>query len=554
MFFLICSVSGSASFAQTLLANPGSPGWECWNGYGCAPQPNYDVTANTTTGDMYLLKHEYTPIDPFTGTYDDKLIRFSNSGTRLSDRILRNDSYVRILAGNGNGVFVLSLHNDSVYVTRFNQNSLATVWSTCIHYSGSAEAFDITHAFGYLYFGFNDSSGMNLFKLNKSTGTLISSVNYNTSFVSDEHALEIKASSNAIYIAGYVSEPGTTHGDGIWLAKFGSNLVFNWERLYNHNKIVGFNSDRASHLRIVNDTIYVCGTITRNSGNVDATLIKYSPGGTLVWQKFVNKGNQDAFVDCAIDNSNGDVYLLQNAFTNLSKIFVTRFNASGIQQWSKGYASSDTTGQGTIGYCIHADPNPGGNGCEIYVTGQREDYGGDGHGHTNGYNDLAFKYNRSGVRSVFYYGDVGSGPGGLAPYRAIKKSVYYQFSSGAPRLIMIGDGDYTALYPGMYGWTLMLWDISSTARFANEVINNPASTPNSVNLRLWPNPANDHFILNADEEIQEVKIFNPQGQPVRIQPCHGFELEINVQELSKGMYIVRSLIGNQPYYTRLIVR
>ena len=546
------------SYAQSQIFDVGSFGNTCPNGGGnscSSAQQNYDVTANTVTGDIYLLKREYIDLNLF---YKDRLIRYNAAGNRLTDFVLPTGTYKKTVADNGTGVFVLSVRNDSVIVTRYDQNSLALSWSTGV-YNGAAapEAFDIIIAFGSIYFGSNDANGMHLYKLNKNTGNILASNHYNTVFASTEHGLDLDASTSAIFVAGYFDEPGTLNGDELFLAKFTTNLGFSYQKRYNYHLALTNNSDRASHVHTSNDTVFVTGTVTTGSGNVNAILLKYAHNGTLLWKKIIDKGLNDHTVDCAVDNSNGDIYLLQNATNNasVSKIFVTRLNSAGTQQWAHAYVSTDTTAsQPTLGYNIHADPNPGGGGCEIYISGQRQDFAPDPHGYVYGLNLLFYKLNRSGAyTSIINVNACNTGGGCIAPLNRFTKSVYYPNYTGGPKLILISDADYSNPFPGIYGWRLMLYNISSTARLTDAQADQETFAFQS-DLLLTPNPANDITVLKAAEPIEAVNIFSLTGQLTAQYKSSTNEVLIDVKHFQKGIYFIEAIINKKPVYTRLAVQ
>jgi hypothetical protein len=290
----------------------------------------------------------------------------------------------------------------------------------------------------------------------------------------------------------------------------------------------------------------VSGTATNTTGNVDAVVVKYSHNGNYQWIKTVHKGVLDHTVDCDIDNTNGDVYLLQNAFVNTDKIYVTRFNAAGDLKWTKVYSANDTISTATIGKNIHVDPNPGGGGCEIYVAGQREVYGSDPHGHVDGLNIIAFKYNRSGVRTVFYSPGLA---GSIAPLISNTKSVYYSNYQGHPNLFIIGDGDYSNPTPGTYGWKLISFNINSTARMQSDA----EMTSAVQNLKLYPNPASENVTLIADDQMETIQLYNTSGQLVKEIKGSTEYASFSVDDLPNGYYVVKVISKTVVSFTSLVV-
>lgn len=60
----------------------------------------------------------------------------------------------------------------------------------------------------------------------------------------------------------------------------------------------------------------------------------------------------------------------------------------------------------------------------------------------------------------------------------------------------------------------------------------------SENIKLFPNPAKDHFRIEAPEEIHVVRLANPTGQVVFESTIGGRFLKIDVNRLDTGLYIV----------------
>ena len=79
-------------------------------------------------------------------------------------------------------------------------------------------------------------------------------------------------------------------------------------------------------------------------------------------------------------------------------------------------------------------------------------------------------------------------------------------------------------------------------------------------MRLFPNPATDHVIIQLDETVAEtasaeVRVYNVAGAVVaRQRQGMGNTIAVNIQNLPAGAYLVQVTTGNQPVYTnRLMV-
>lgn len=70
------------------------------------------------------------------------------------------------------------------------------------------------------------------------------------------------------------------------------------------------------------------------------------------------------------------------------------------------------------------------------------------------------------------------------------------------------------------------------------------------NIKLYPNPATDILVLNAQENIENVQIFNALGQNVWNQTAYSTDVNIPVSNLSSGLYIIKATINGQESATK----
>ncbi|GGB85679.1 hypothetical protein GCM10007424_27190 [Flavobacterium suaedae] len=86
--------------------------------------------------------------------------------------------------------------------------------------------------------------------------------------------------------------------------------------------------------------------------------------------------------------------------------------------------------------------------------------------------------------------------------------------------------------------------------------NQPAalSTPqaNSQKLALYPNPANNEFMVNT--ATQKVEVYNITGQLVKTYNAAPANTPFNVNDISKGMYLVKITDSNNAVNTTKLVR
>ena len=131
--------------------------------------------------------------------------------------------------------------------------------------------------------------------------------------------------------------------------------------------------------------IYITGISHNPAGVYDATLLKYSPSGSLLWtQHYIGSGGgTDEFNSIDLDNA-GNIFVTGSTYSDsvLKYDCITaKYNNNGVLQWAVKYNRNNFD---DIGYFVKTDIN--GN---VFVTGRS-----DSTGNTKGF--LTIKYNSSG--------------------------------------------------------------------------------------------------------------------------------------------------------------
>ena len=91
----------------------------------------------------------------------------------------------------------------------------------------------------------------------------------------------------------------------------------------------------------------------------------------------------------------------------------------------------------------------------------------------------------------------------------------------------------------------------------NEILNlynyNTLSTQNfnlqNLKASIFPNPTSTNFTIEIENEVKSVEIYSLQGQKVLISTSK----DINVSNLSKGMYLVRIEDNNNAVATQKLI-
>jgi hypothetical protein len=101
------------------------------------------------------------------------------------------------------------------------------------------------------------------------------------------------------------------------------------------------------------------------------------------------------------------------------------------------------------------------------------------------------------------------------------------------------------------GFYLQLIDVNSDNSLAsnwvassNEVLSTNEFDNSEVNFIVYPNPAEEKLMINSEQTIQKIAIFNLLGQQIKTFQVNFKSGEINISELSKGIYFLNSKFKN----------
>jgi hypothetical protein len=81
-------------------------------------------------------------------------------------------------------------------------------------------------------------------------------------------------------------------------------------------------------------------------------------------------------------------------------------------------------------------------------------------------------------------------------------------------------------------------------------INEP---PNTSAIRIYPNPTNNIFFIEAGEPISKVEIMDISGRVVQTQTDLKSKIEVNSSNLSKGIYFCKIYFAEQVVTKKLVV-
>ena len=208
-------------------------------------------------------------------------------------------------------------------------------------------------------------------------------------------------SSGNIYVTGYTSGAfgGQTNagGSGIFLVKYNSSGIKQWTRIWGSalgDYGRGVSVDSAGNCYVTGGTDGGFGGQT-NAGLSDIFLTKYNSSGAEQWTRIWGSVSWDSGNGVSIDSA-GNCYVAggtSGAFDNQTNTgsrdaFLTKYSSSGIKQWTRIWGSDSWS----YGSSVSVDSS--GN---AYVTGYTI---GAFDGQTNSGNGDAFltKYNSTGAK------------------------------------------------------------------------------------------------------------------------------------------------------------
>ncbi|MGB5417237.1 CotH kinase family protein [Algibacter sp.] len=111
------------------------------------------------------------------------------------------------------------------------------------------------------------------------------------------------------------------------------------------------------------------------------------------------------------------------------------------------------------------------------------------------------------------------------------------------------------------GFYLELVDVNSDNALASSWIakNNTGLSTNDIenggfHFNIYPNPTEDRLMVNSQETIQHISIFNLLGQEIKTFQINANSREINIGNLDVGTYILNLKLTNGSSASRMIVK
>ncbi len=195
----------------------------------------------------------------------------------------------------------------------------------------------------------------------------------------DEAKAIVTDKNGYVYVTGTSFSRGNNYSNDIFTVKLDTAGNQLWYALFHGS---GLGNDDAKAIAVDSSgNVLVCGESRSASATIDYCLIKYSPGGSKLWERYYNgPGNgADYAYDIAADAS-GNVYVTGQSHGGATgdDIATIKYNSLGIPVWTQRFNGSANGSD--AGSCIEMDFQ--GN---IYISGFAKSSG-------TGYNSVLLKY------------------------------------------------------------------------------------------------------------------------------------------------------------------
>ncbi len=336
--------------------------------------------------------------------------------------------------------------------------------------------------------------------------------------------------SDGIYITGW------TYGNGTYWDMAILKLDYNGKKIWQNTWGSSKTDHQDGHIAIDDSMIYVCGAY----GVPYYTSVYAGYDGKAILCKFLKAdgsfvdstqwGRDDFWVinfENALGMTSDGTYLYVTGVTTLSasdiQIFVAKYdknlNRIWYHEWGGSVAESARSIKVNNGY--------------VYVGGTTASYG-------NGGNDaVLLRYDTQGNFIKYYTWG-----------KSKDESVADIFISGNDLYLTGNTLSYTS---SSYTDAYILQANMSVMTDVEE----PIYSLNNNFCTLYPNPCNENLFINVNEGlslVESVSVFNTFGELVLYKEVQNSRksLNIDLSELSSGLYNVKVLNGNGVFVTKII--
>lgn len=445
-----------------------------------------------------------------------------------------------ILAGNTNstdGNIIGNHGNTDMLVIKLSSIGVIE-WQKCYGGSNNDEVTDFqqTSDGGYILLGYTNSTDGDVLE-EECYGWLIKLNSLGV--IQWQTCLDVIGSIKQTIEGGYVV---AGLGDDVKITKLTSAGVVEWTENFG-----GTGADVVQSIIQTVDGGYVfAGYTTSNDGDVfgnhgqaDGLIVKLSSIGEIQWQKCYGGSNNEDFsniiqtfdggyvVSGNARSNNGDVFGNHNSDPQSGgDIWTVKLSSIGEIQWQKCIGGSEDDAY------PHIEQTFDGNFIIVATTNSDDGDAVENHGEADG---LIVKL--SSIGQIQWQKCYGGSNGEM--FAKVQQTL-----DGGYILAGIAnstDGDVQGLNSinGTDIWIVKLSDENLSI-----------SLFNSESISFFPNPIKNDFTINTSETIKTVEIFDLLGKRVFHQ--NNSNDKINVDFLSKGMYLVKINTENQTFNSKII--
>jgi hypothetical protein len=425
--------TGSRDLFVTKYNSIGTKQWTEQSGTISAPAYTYAYgIAADSANNIYVTGFTNGGLDGNTlmGNTDFFVTKYNSSGAKQWTKQLGVSTYDTYAYGvatdSDNFIYVTGyttggldgnalMGNQDFFVTKYNSNGVKQ-WTKQLGISGGivSSSSIATDSMNNLYITGSTSSGLDGNSLTGSNDFFVSKYDSNgtkqwtkqlgvSSHSTYPSSIAVDSTSS-IYISGYTDgglDGNTLLGtNDLFVTKYNSSGTKQW------TKQLGVSGKSTSSTSVAVDStnnIYLTGSTNGGlDGNTflgitDAFITKYNSSGIKLWTKQLGASAADVYASTLAVDSVGDIYvsgylggsLDGNTPMGSYDTFATKYNSSGIKQWTKQLGVSGKLSFGT-GMAVDSAQN-------AYLTGYT--YGGlDGNTLTGGSDFIIIRYNSDGIK------------------------------------------------------------------------------------------------------------------------------------------------------------
>ena len=292
-----------------------------------------------SSGNIYEL-NGYDGITTYLTKYDS----LGDVIFELGLDIINNPLYPLVCDAAGNSYIVASVYNQPNWIQLIKYSSTGVLqWTRTLigvgTYAGGNYVNVDTSGNVYVaaYFWNTSNGGVGLIAKYNSSGALqwqrsISDQNPAAGQSTSCQAIATDSALN-VYTTGYYTRTGTAYSFNIFIAKYNSSGVLQWQRFLQDPVTNGQGMQPYSIVVDSSSNVYIL-----SAGNTTSIIAKYNTSGALQWQRSIS---EFAPRSMTIDSSS-NIYLTGISFFDAVTNHVIKYNTSGVLQWQRSLVPSNT--------------------------------------------------------------------------------------------------------------------------------------------------------------------------------------------------------------------